>query len=181
MVRSALDGEVDRLVRELAAAVRSSGCTVATAESLTGGQLAAALSAAPGAGDWYRGGIVAYHPEVKYELLKAPRGPVVTPETAAAMACSAAELFGAECSVALTGVGGPGPDEGKPAGTVYLATCRADESPVVECFRFGGEPVEVMEQTICAALRALVARLPATQEGPEASVGSEHRRGKEHG
>ena len=169
MVKSALDSEVDRLVRELAHAVRSTGCTVATAESLTGGQLAAAVSAAPESGDWYRGGIVAYHPEVKYELLGTPRGPVVTPETAETMARSAAELLGAECSVALTGVGGPGPDEGKPAGTVYLATCRADEGPLVEHFQFDGEPVAVMEQTICAALRALIARVRVSDVGADGS------------
>ncbi|MFC5337669.1 CinA family protein [Leucobacter denitrificans] len=155
MVDSALGNDVDRCIERLIAAVRDAGCTVGTAESLTGGQLAAAFSAAPEAGEWYRGGIVAYHPEVKYNLLETPVGPVVTPETAAAMACSTAHMLGANYTVALTGVGGPGPDEGQPPGTVYLATFTAGREPIIEHFRFDGEPVEVMEQTICAALTAL--------------------------
>lgn len=155
MTESPLDDGVDRLAQALADAVRSTGDTLATAESLTGGQLAAALTAAPGAGNWYRGGIVAYQPEVKYELLRAPRGPVVTPETAAAMARSTLELLGADHAVAVTGVGGPEPEEGQPAGTVYLASCSKDEAPRVEHFRFEGDPVAVMEQTIREALRAL--------------------------
>ncbi|MGO3147844.1 MAG: CinA family protein [Leucobacter sp.] len=159
MVESALGNAVDRCIEQLVAAVNDSHCTVATAESLTGGQLAAAISAAPNAREWYRGGIVAYHPEVKYTLLKAPHGPVVTAETASAMACSAAHLLGADYAVALTGVGGPGPDEGKPAGTVYVAAVETGEDPIIEHHRFAGDPVDVMEQTICEALRSLTERI----------------------
>ena len=159
MVRTALGDEVDRYIEQLVAAVRTSGGTFATAESLTGGELAAAISAAPSAGDWYRGGIVAYHPEVKFTLLKTPPGPVVTRETAATMASSAARLLGAQYSVALTGVGGPGFDEGKPPGTVYIASMEAGCEPAVELHRFSGEPVDVMKQTICAAIKALIERV----------------------
>lgn len=137
------------------------GHSVATAESLTGGQLAAALSAAPEAGTWYRGGVVAYHPEVKYTVLNTPRGPVVTADTASEMARTVTTLLGADLGVALTGVGGPGPDEGKPPGTVYLATCVSGEEPVVQHHQFEGEPLEVMQQTITAALRALLHSLTA--------------------
>ncbi|WP_282851498.1 CinA family protein [Gulosibacter sediminis] len=159
MPDAALDDEVDRIVRRLAEAAQSTGQSVATAESLTGGQLAAAISAASNAGDWYRGGVVAYHPEVKYSLLEAPQGPVVTARTAETMARSTLELLGADYSVAVTGVGGPEPQEGKPAGTVYLATCVRNEDPQSELHRFDGEPVEVMEQTIRAAFQALLSRM----------------------
>lgn len=159
MVESAFGEDVDRLIEELFRAVEERGCTISTAESLTGGQLAAAIAAAPQAGQWFRGGIVAYHPEVKYDLLEAPRGPVVTPETAAAMARSAAELLGGEYSVALTGVGGPEPSEGHPPGTVYLASYGGAAEPTISLHRFEGRPVEVMEQTIKAALTELIARI----------------------
>ncbi len=159
MAGSVFGHEVDRIVQELSDIAHATGCTLASAESLTGGHLAAAISAAPEAGQWYRGGIVAYHPEVKYTLLGAPPGPVVTAPTAAAMARSAVELLGADYAVALTGVGGPEPQEGKPAGTVYLATCARGEEPAAERHRFDGEPVEVMEQTVRAALGALIARI----------------------
>jgi len=167
MADSALTEDVDRLVGRLADLATASGRSIAVAESLTGGQLAAALSAAEGAGDWFRGGIVAYHPEVKYDLLGAPRGPVVTPETASAMARSARELLGADCAAALTGVGGPGPDEGKPAGTVYLATASGsngddpDPDVQVDGLHFDGDPIEVIAQSIEAALTALIRRLEA--------------------
>lgn len=148
--------EVDRIVTRLAELCESKGVTLATVESLTGGQLAAAVSAAPNAASWYRGGIVAYHPRVKYGLLETPRGSVVTAETAAVMARSAARLLDADFAVAVTGVGGPKPQEGKPAGTVYLATCAANEAPMIEHHQFDGESVEVMEQTVYAALAALL-------------------------
>ncbi len=159
MVEEALGGDVDRLVQELARAARAASCLVATAESLTGGQLAAAIAAAPEASAWYRGGIVAYQPEVKYSLLQAPIGPVVTAPTAVAMACSAAELCRADYAVAVTGVGGPDAEEGQPPGTVFLATSESGGHPIVEQHLFEGAPVEVMRQTIESALRALLARV----------------------
>ena len=151
--------EVEHLVANLARASLGIERTVATAESLTGGLLAAAISSGPDAGQWYRGGIVAYHPEVKYSLLGAPRGPVVTASTAAAMARSTARLLGADYSVALTGVGGPGAQDGKPPGTVYLATFGPDDEARLKRFRFEGAPAEVLDRSIRAALRELVARV----------------------
>lgn len=156
MAESALTGEVDRLVRELSRIVEAAGCTVCTAESLTGGQLASALSSAAGAGQWYRGGIVAYHPEVKYVLLGSPRGPVVTAATARAMAASTRRLLDADFSVALTGVGGPGPEEGEPPGTVYVGSQARGTEPRAARHRFDGDPVAVLEQSIVAALRTLL-------------------------
>lgn len=100
--------------------------TVATAESLTGGLIAAALTEVPGSSAVFRGGIVAYATELKAVLLGVPRavldadGPVA-PEVAAAMAEGARARLGATFGVATTGVAGPGPADGKPAGTVYIA------------------------------------------------------------
>lgn len=150
---------VDQPIDQLISAVRTSRGSVATAESLTGGQLAAAISAAPGASEWYRGGIVAYQSEVKHTLLETPPGPVVTHGTAAAMACSVAKLLDARYTVALTGVGGPGFEEGKAPGTVFIATYEAGHAPVVDRHEFDGVPVEVVEQTVSAALHALIKRI----------------------
>lgn len=164
MIDTALSERVDRLVNQLARAIETRNCNVAVAESLTGGQLAAALSSAQNAGEWFRGGIVAYHPEVKYGLLGAPRGPVVTPETAEAMARSTAELLGADYTVALTGVGGPHPDEHKPAGTVYLSTFGTQSGTRVEGRFFSGDPTDVLTQSIEAALIALQSRIESDSE-----------------
>lgn len=170
-MEACFDDEVERLVERLGEAVHARGCTVATAESLTGGQLASAIAAAPNADDWFHGGIVAYRAEVKHSLLDAPPGPVVTGPTAEAMASSAARLLGADCAVAVTGVGGPGPQEGCEPGTVYLATCAGEAGAIVERHTFDGEPIEVLRQTVKAALTALrerVASLPDREPNPSA-------------
>lgn len=159
MAESALDGPVDQYVRRLSAAARASRCRVAVAESLTGGQLAAAISSAEDAGDWFCGGIVAYQPEVKFELLGTPRGPVVTAATASAMAKGAVRLLGADHAVAVTGVGGPGPAEGRPPGTVFLSVSSASGRTRTQQREFAGDPVEVMGQTILAALQLLEERI----------------------
>ena len=149
----------DELAESLSEALQRRNASVAVAESLTGGQLAATLAAAPNASEWFRGGIVAYHPRVKYDLLGTPEGPVVTPETAIAMAAGAVRLCDADIGVGLTGVGGPLPDEGEPAGTVYLAVCERDLDPTVMHMVFAGDPLDVMRQTIDAALQALIVRV----------------------
>jgi nicotinamide-nucleotide amidase len=112
------------LAGELAEAAQRHGFGVAVAESLTSGAVASALGQAPSAATWFRGGVVAYAKLVKYELLGVPPGPVVSATAVAAMARSTAELLGADLTVALSGVGGPGPDEGQPAGTVWFAVAR---------------------------------------------------------
>ncbi|HUY47036.1 MAG TPA: nicotinamide-nucleotide amidohydrolase family protein [Streptosporangiaceae bacterium] len=100
--------------------------TVAAAESLTGGLVAAALTDIPGASAVFRGGIVAYATDLKAVLLGVDRAVLdacgaVSPDVAAAMAQGACSRLGATFGVATTGVAGPDPAEGKPAGTVYIA------------------------------------------------------------
>lgn len=132
--------------------------TVSVAESLTGGALAGLLAKASGAGGWFAGGVVAYLDETKYRALGVPRGPVVTPGTALAMAEGVLDLTGADVAVAVTGVGGPGEEEGKPPGTVFLASATAADTRVIE-HHFPGRPDEVVEETIEAGLRELIRRL----------------------
>jgi nicotinamide-nucleotide amidase len=129
---------------------------VAVAESLTGGALSAALAKAGDAGEWFAGGVVAYRNATKYRVLGVPEGPVVTAEAARAMALGVLDLTGADLAVAVTGVGGPGPEEGRPAGTVFV--CAASRSEVRDAeHAFEGEPGEVVESAIEHALRLLAA------------------------
>lgn len=130
------------------------GITVATAESLTGGALAQALAAAPDAATWFAGGVVAYTLATKTRVLGVPEGPVVTAPTARRMAEGVRELTGADVAVAVTGVGGPGEEEGQPAGTVFLAIVTSDSTRVTE-FAFEGDPASVVEQTVASTLHAL--------------------------
>lgn len=103
------------------AALKERSLTVAVAESLTGGYLAGRLCAVPGASSAFQGGVVAYQPEIKFDLLGVPPGPVVTETAALAMAQGVRRLLNADIGLATTGVAGPDESEGKPVGTVCLA------------------------------------------------------------
>ena len=132
----------------------SAGTTVAVAESLTSGAIASALGASPQAGDWFAGGVVAYSEHVKFDVLGVTPGPVITAECAEQMAAGVGRLLGAGMVAAVTGAGGPGSQEGKPAGTVYLAHGRPDALHVEE-LHIDGDPEEVVHATVDAALTAL--------------------------
>lgn len=152
-VRATGDAAADATAT-LADAVGRLGWGVATAESLTGGTIGSLLAAAPAAGTWFRGGVVAYSAEVKYAVLDVPRGPVVTQVAAAAMARSTARLLGADLCVAVTGVGGPEPEEGEPPGTVWFGVT-SPSGTTTERAVFDGGPVEVLAATTLHALALL--------------------------
>lgn len=142
----------------LATRARQHGLTVAAAESLTGGAVSSALAAAAGAARWYRGAVVAYAAEVKFAVLGVTPGPVATEECAAQMAEGVARLLGADAAVATTGVGGPGPDEGKPAGSVFLATWVRGRTRTAT-LHLGGSPAEVVQAATDAAVGLLAEEL----------------------
>lgn len=113
-------------VAALLALLRGLDASVATAESLTGGLVCAALVAVPGASDVVRGGIIAYAADAKVDLLGVPadlivRYGTVDEHVAASMANAARRRFGSTYGLSTTGVAGPEPSEGKPAGTVHVA------------------------------------------------------------
>src|SRR5690606_31745765 len=99
-------------------------------------------------------GIVAYEPQVKFGLLGVEPGPVVTEGCARTMAESGARLLDADLCLALTGVGGPDPDEGQPPGTVWFAV-RSPDGTVAECRVFGGSPAQVVAAAADHGLRLL--------------------------
>ncbi len=121
-----MTGPVPAAAGAAIAALTARGQTIAVAESLTGGLVAAALTAVPGASAVVRGGVVAYATDLKAELLGVPadlleRYGAVHPEVAAAMAAGVRDRLRAGYGLATTGVAGPDPAEGKPVGTVYIA------------------------------------------------------------
>ncbi|QYC39669.1 Putative competence-damage inducible protein [Nonomuraea coxensis DSM 45129] len=102
------------------------GATLAVAESLTGGLIGAAVTAVPGASRVFLGGVISYATELKRDLLGVPgelleREGAVHPEVAAAMARGVARVCGAGYGLAVTGVAGPEPQDGRPVGTVFAA------------------------------------------------------------
>ncbi len=122
------------VIKELAA----QGLTLAAAESVTGGYVAGRLCAVPGASAVFRGGVVAYHPDVKFGVLGVPQGPVVTEEAAVAMAEGARMGLGADVGIATTGVAGPDESEGRPVGTVCLAIS-TDEGSIATTVQLPGD------------------------------------------
>jgi len=154
-------------VDELLGALRGRGATLATAESLTGGRLAAAVTGVAGASRTYLGGVVAYATDAKQHLLGVPpelvaRHGVVSAECARAMAEGARAALGATWAVSTTGVAGPEQQEGKPVGTVFVGVAGPDGTTVT-ALELVGDRHAVQERTCREAVSALGARLPGEE------------------
>src|SRR5581483_7169688 len=106
--------------------IKARGLTLGLAESMTGGLVASRLTNVVGASDWFRGSIVSYASEVKYDLLDVPEGPVVSADAAKAMAEGARKALGADIGLAVTGVAGPAEQDGQPVGTVFFGVAMGD-------------------------------------------------------
>ncbi|WP_146906722.1 CinA family protein [Cellulomonas aerilata] len=163
-----MEGAAAVLVRALA----DRGWTVAVAESLTGGMVAAEVVDVPGASRVLRGGVVAYATDLKASLLGvdgallAARGPV-DPDVAEAMARGVRRRLGAEVGLATTGVAGPGSQDGHRAGEVHVAVVTPD-AVRVESLRLPGDRAAVR----AGACRAVLAC--ATNLVVSGAVGGEH-------
>ncbi len=100
--------------------LRERGWSLGLAESVTGGLVAGRITNVPGASDVFRGGIVSYASDVKFDVLGVPRGPVVSEAAAAAMAVGAQRVLNSHVALALTGVAGPDEQDGMPVGTLCV-------------------------------------------------------------
>jgi nicotinamide-nucleotide amidase len=146
--------EQSEVVERIAGTAKSAGVSVGVAESLTGGAISQGLAAGPESSEWFRGGVVAYSADVKVAVLDVQPGPVITEDCARRMASGAARLLEADITVAVTGAGGPGPEEGQPSGTVWFAWA-VDGHVTTECRHFPGDPEDVVERTTQHALEGL--------------------------
>jgi nicotinamide-nucleotide amidase len=130
------------------------GLTLAVAESLTGGLMASRLVNIVGASTWFRGGVVSYSSDVKFDLLGVPRGPVVSPTAAEAMASGVRTLLGSDVGLSVTGVAGPDEQDGQPAGTVFVGIAMADRVQHV-ALRLPGDRPRIRSYSAISALDAL--------------------------
>jgi len=124
--------------------LRSRGETIACAESCTGGTASALLASVPGSSAVFRGGIVSYTNDVKHGLLDVPSeiletDGAISEQTARQMAEHVCRQLGATYGVAVTGVAGPDPAEGKPVGLVYIAVARQGDDTTVKELRLAGK------------------------------------------
>lgn len=140
---------------------RLKGKTLATAESLTGGGIGAALTAVPGSSAVYKGGIVSYTNEVKMNILGVTpslldiHGAVSAP-VAEEMAAGVRRLLNSDIAVSVTGLAGPAGDEfSHPVGTVFIGYQDSSHT-IVEHHRFEGDREEIRSQTIQAALQLIL-------------------------
>lgn len=148
---------------ELAAALLARGWMLATAESCTGGLVAATLTDLAGSSAWFERGFVTYSNAAKMELLGVAadtlaRHGAVSEATVAEMAQGVLARCPVQLSVAISGIAGPaGGSPDKPVGTVCFAWGRHGEVPHVETQHFSGDRLAIRQQATLHALRGLLA------------------------
>lgn len=158
-----VDGET--MESTTGALLGAAGLTLGLAESMTGGLVASRLVDVAGASAWFRGSVVAYDPQVKFEVLGVPEGPVVSEAAAAAMAEGAARVLGASVGLSVTGVAGPTEQDGMPVGTAYFGL-HLDGVTEVHHQRLPGDRVRVRGFAAISLVDLLRRRLLDRAAGP---------------
>jgi nicotinamide-nucleotide amidase len=169
----AVSGGAAEALRLLAA----DGASLAVAESLTGGLVAAELTSVPGASRVFRGAVTAYATELKHDLLGVnaalldARG-AVDPLVAEQMAQGVRARLGAVWGLATTGVAGPDPQDGYPVGTVYTAVAGPCGTKVTS-LRLDGNRAAIRAATVTAALELLIDALCVSREAWPVNAGAQ--------
>ncbi|WP_328583697.1 CinA family protein [Streptomyces sp. NBC_00370] len=140
------------------------GGTLAVAESLTGGLVAAELTSVPGASRTFRGSVTAYATDLKRDVLGVDatlldeRG-AVDPEVALQMAAGVRGHLRADWGAATTGVAGPDPQDRQPVGTVYVAVMGPEGNGKVAALRLNGGRTEIRKESVRSLLALLADEL----------------------
>ncbi|MFA0812603.1 CinA family protein [Microbulbifer epialgicus] len=155
-----------RLAQQLGEELDKRAWRVTSAESCTGGAIAAAITSIAGASNWFDGAVVSYANRIKHSVLGVDARDLkqfgaVSEPVARQMACGVLAMMDANLSVAVSGIAGPdgGTDE-KPVGTVWIAWAHAEgQEPVqidARCFLFEGDRAEVQAQTVIEAIKGML-------------------------
>ena len=155
---------------EVVQALRLAGLSIATAESLTGGLLCAALTDVPGASAVDRGGVVSYATDRTAQVLgrvahRHARPGAVHADVARQMAVGVCRVLGADVGVATTGVAGPDPQDGQPVGTVFVAAARGGDV-AVRRLALTGDRLGIRREAVAAALDLVVAVVRGAEDSP---------------
>ena len=162
----------DNLVARVAIALRARGALLATAESCTGGLVAAACTSLAGSSDWFERGVVTYSNAAKTDLLGVAATLIeahgaVSAEVARAMATGVLARSPAAFAVAVTGIAGPGggtPD--KPVGTVWIATAARGLAVEATLLQASGDRASIRARSLVRALELVLARIEAVPAPP---------------
>lgn len=159
VIFSANDESMEEVVAGL---LRERGQTLAVAESLTGGLIASRLVNVAGASSWFRGGVVSYASQVKFDLLGVAEGPVVSADAAESMASGVRKLLGSDLGLSVTGVAGPEEQDGQKPGTVFVGLDLGEGATNV-ALRLPGDRPRVRAYAAISALDALRRALQDTR------------------
>jgi nicotinamide-nucleotide amidase len=164
-----MDGELLALSEAVGRALLARELVLATAESCTGGGVAAAVTAIAGSSTWFERGFVTYSNVAKTEMLGVSRQTLVShgavsEATAVEMASGALNHSHATVALAITGIAGPGGGSpGKPVGTVCFAWCVAGQAPASATLHVAGDREAVRRQSVVEALSGLLRLLSAAE------------------
>lgn len=142
----------DAIEHAVARALSAKGLTLGLAESLTGGLAASRLVNVPGASSWFRGAIVSYASEVKFDVLGVPEGPVVSEAAAKSMAEGAVRVLGSDIGLSMTGVAGPESQDDQPPGTVFVGLARPGRETEAVSFTLPGDRDRIRQYATISAL-----------------------------
>jgi nicotinamide-nucleotide amidase len=151
------DDTMESVVLDL---LKKQSLTLGLAESVTGGMIASRICDMPGASAVLRGAIVSYASEVKFDVLGVPEGPVVNEPTVRAMVEGVCRVLKADVGIAVTGVAGPGPQDGEEPGVVWMATSVDGEVHATRA-KFPFDRNRMRQFTTITVLNALRLRLLA--------------------
>ncbi|WP_125704037.1 competence/damage-inducible protein A [Lacticaseibacillus daqingensis] len=159
-------GDDNDLPQTVVAALAAHHCQLTAAESLTAGALQASLGSVAGVSEWFKGGFVTYANATKASMLgldlaTIDRDGAVSEATAKAMAQGALTQVGADLAVSLTGVAGPGPNDGQVAGTVWIGLAQRGQAPVASVHHFPGDRQAVRGRAVKAGLFTVLQALNA--------------------
>ena len=143
--------------------LRERGSTFAVAESVTGGLVGGRITNVPGSSDVFRGGVISYASDVKFDVLGVTPGPVVSEAAAIEMASGVRRVVGSSVALALTGVAGPDEQDGKPVGTLCIGVVLEDGSTHSTTSVLPGQRDQMRQFSVITALsflRSLLLKTP---------------------
>jgi nicotinamide-nucleotide amidase len=155
----------DTIERAAGYLLEQAGLSLGVAESMTGGLVSSRIVDVPGSSGWFRGAVVSYDSQVKYDVLGVPDGmPVISAECAIAMAEGVRTVVGSDVGIAVTGVAGPAEQEGQPVGTVWLGLALPGRAGEAVHVRLNGQREQIRQFATISLMDLLRRRLLAVHD-----------------